>query len=1043
MKSWETDHTFNIQEPVSRKDWGFRDVEDEDDEIEIVGESETASERKQIKSRTEHRCGGEDSEDDSAGIEVHFTNPGWNAWLQEKAGLVCTALSGRKVKPEYRLKKLVLEGANSQIQSNEAIATLVVLLPSLFQDGDMLFDHGIQSKTVRLAPDSQLLTSIVAAYSVVTSKSCPITSGYRLALPYEVRQPAGDHLSIPAFPDMEDAALALRQAMVGWREDTAHTLKLLACFLQRKYPWEGFNLHALTGPDALLVTHLVHLARELDYRLYIAQVTVSEIYWGDYEGPTDKIDPNQMDHMELVDSWPADTRVNGFDMNSVPVYIRGFNFENGGHDGYLNGEIRDVESEDVYDMEDPDYMKIRVDATYSRTLFLLWPASDDEDDPVEIRYSHKYACRAVSSCISNPPSLREKLLVKSLSECCQTEDQKKDATRGPCTVAQLRNDVQMFLQILEENRVVANLDLIGIDLCVSAYRTFGWNLLKNFYHDAVNKDVSNPCRQALLVQLSQVASQCSDSDVEVWCKEQQMLMLNSLSRSSVSEVDWLHELATIHGVDFMRSILYPQLKAQQLESKFWVHFTRRLQHYPTARNLGSEFLRECVVQAAENLFAFPGREFAGDSWGYDNAEPQPGGLITEVFRLCVETGSIDSCAGIFKRMKGAADSGALSSGCSPRECYATLARSLDEYLPPLPEPTTLAFCPFFRDAEACMLSASCPVKVGQKRFEAFAFSDEHMATIVIAIKRAGGLSSMKDYDQKVLLARRDSENLKTIIRYLIAQLRPVPTHISAISDFAIVINSIVHQAIDVFDTKTFQGLDPTGKTSRSINEIVTMFEFCSEVDARSEWKHLLEHLTSTPPGIKTAQYVSTVLTPLMSALRDYLELQDLDLGTDPFKSFSAKVLKAFASSVMSQKPRELVANAKIGCGHRCEDCDNLRAFLSSDSLSIAFARPTAVREHLVKILRVEIPKSWGVTFEVRKYVLHITKPDNVTAGLEAENGERGRALLAVLGDAAAQRRILGSDYKEVLGQVSRRGRGAKRVLADDHGDRRTKKARSS
>jgi len=59
----------------------------------------------------------------------------------------------------------------------------------------------------------------------------------------------------------------------------------------------------------LLVAHLVHLARELDYHVDIIQVAVSEIHFG--------MNPNEIDYMELVDSWPADTRVNGFDMDST------------------------------------------------------------------------------------------------------------------------------------------------------------------------------------------------------------------------------------------------------------------------------------------------------------------------------------------------------------------------------------------------------------------------------------------------------------------------------------------------------------------------------------------------------------------------------------------------------------------------------------------------------------------------------------------------------------------------------------------------------
>ncbi|KAJ7450846.1 hypothetical protein FB451DRAFT_1285302 [Mycena latifolia] len=319
------------------------------------------------------------------GENVHFTNPAWNTWFKKEAGSVCTALSGKGVKPVYSLKKLVLEGPEAQIPSGKTIATLVVVLPSLFEGGDMLFDHGIQSTTVHLASQGQLLTSIVAAYSVVKRNLCAITSGYRLSLHYDVHQPVSDSLSIPSFPDVYDAVLALRQAMVGWKEDkTRNSAQLLACFLRRKYTWEEFtSLQALAGPDALLMAHLSRLAKELDYQLYFVQVNLFVTKWGHYDGPWRSIKREAIEDVELVDTWPPFTRERAFDMNGIPVTITGFDFM---HGPYINGEFDDVEPENEYDMEGTG---VRIDETYQRTLFLLWPTSNDSEKPVKVGYHSK------------------------------------------------------------------------------------------------------------------------------------------------------------------------------------------------------------------------------------------------------------------------------------------------------------------------------------------------------------------------------------------------------------------------------------------------------------------------------------------------------------------------------------------------------------------------------------------------------------------------------------------------------------------------------
>ncbi|KAJ7754842.1 hypothetical protein B0H16DRAFT_738487 [Mycena metata] len=474
--------------------------------------------------------------------ELRFTNPEWDAWLHKEARTICTDLSGKKNKPMYRLKKLVLEGSNAQAaespSSEEAIATLVVFLPSAFEGGDILFEHGVQSATVRLGPQSHLFTSLVAAYSIVNTNLSLITSGYRLSLHYEV-------LDLAPFPDTDGPVRVLLEALVDWKETKRPSV--LAYFMRRQYPLaDDFTLQALAGSDALLMAHLQRMASELDFHLYVVQVQHSAYSYGDYDGPLDPVIPSEIENAEGVEEyWPSETQVNAFDMNSVPVDVEGFDFTDKSGSEYLNGELWDVEPKIEYETE--YHPKILIKQTWNRTLFLLWPASDDAKvQPVKVRYSAEYARAALCSAGSfNPSRLRDKVLAKSLQESCRTGEERRDSVRELCKVAEARADGQMFLRILSAYDVAKNVDLIGLEMCVSAYRKFGWEVLKDFFCDAVQKDVSNPRRQQLVEQLHHVATRQSDSVVATWAEEQQDLMPRSLNRVSDNEIDWLLDLTFI------------------------------------------------------------------------------------------------------------------------------------------------------------------------------------------------------------------------------------------------------------------------------------------------------------------------------------------------------------------------------------------------------------------------------------------------------------------------------------------------------------------
>ncbi|KAJ7729318.1 hypothetical protein B0H16DRAFT_1776060 [Mycena metata] len=971
--------------------------------------------------------------------KIRFQNSGWETWLEQEMRMVCTELAGKKVRPLYRLRNLVLESSDSKFSqpkpSTNAIGSLVIFLPSSFTGGHLGCSLGVQSKVIDFAPESHIQTSVLAAYSDVEVVWHPVTSGYRFSLVYDILQSPTDPKSIPRFPDVDDAALALEQAVQEWEEDESDEPEIVAYFLQRQYPTRNFTPRFLTGSDAILMAHLKRIAEVHDFQIYLVQLELYQSKYGEYdpEGHTNKVDPRKISGLEIESELTA-LDVHAVDMEGVPVELSGFDFKG---DDYLNGEIDDAQPHCEYDLFVED--RIRVDEKYNRTLFLLWRTTGELDRPVQVTYSHEYAAWALQASTSTTPSARETILVDSIRS-----DRKKTATKDKsksedlsgyiqalCKCACQWSDLDMLLKALDTHDIAANLGLMGVDNCVAAYRAFGWNDLLSFYEDAARRDVSNPRRHELAVRLAVAAKEAGDTAVEAWSATQQETVPRTLNPASIPEVEWLLAFGTTHGAAFLRDTIYPQLEEQRLEPAFWIPFVRKLQEKPFSGELACSFAEGCVLQAVENLRPFP--TWLGVDW-YGRPEEQPApNLIMEVLKLCEDTDNIDLCVRILERMKQAAQDG-ISLAIPPWKYYLELTRLLDAHIPPIGNSENVYdFRPFFREAVLNILSGKSK---GTQSFPC-PFTPENLATLVTALNRAGGLSFLQISNQAALLTGRDSESLKTLIRHFVAHWE-CPTDASSVkSERIALLNAVVRQSINVFDTKRFHTLE---STKESVDDMVGMLKFCFEVGADNEIQHLLVQFVTPPLGISVPQHVSRILAPFLTALRDYLATRALDLETRPFAKCSASIVKAFAATVMLQTPREVITDteaAQLVCAKACRDCERVRDFIVRDDREISLPMAARAREHIIKQLAAPIPKRWGITFGVEKtnsgpHRLEIVKPDNMTsAGLWAENSQRGKALLTLLGDEQAQRRILGSDYDKVLVQICERRIQSKRSADEE------------
>ncbi|KAJ6489159.1 hypothetical protein C8R47DRAFT_476844 [Mycena vitilis] len=1008
--------------------------------------------------------------------KIHFENPAWDTWVQKATGVAAsTALTAyTTVKPSFALKKLMLHETNSETtrykepisddEANPKIGDFIVVLPGHFQGAQLQLRHAGQAKSLNFAHQSGLSTSVYAAYSGVEHTLAGVSSGYRLSLVYDIVQPITQVGYRPMLPEMQGATQKLHNIMLSWKQDTTgEAPELLACLLQHKYSkTPNFSAKSLTGADALLISHLHPLARELNFRIHLAHVTLTIITtceaedegyggcaYGGYGGygrrgyggwgrrryyDYDDEESEEIDEDEFVENGEEREEIMTVtqivDLRGLPVDV-GFELE---ADDLLNGSVTD---------DDPDAQSFeRYERTsgsrtqiYNRTVLLIWPRDSDIDSSVAVGDVYDYACNALRNSLTVSPTGREKKLIDQLLQCCQTRRQEAKLQQ---VVQVLResadrwNDVNILLRTLKACGVDKNSNLMGPEGFVSAYQAFGFDALRNFYEETMKNDLVNTRRHTLLARLTQMGVEEGDAEVSSWCENQAEVVLRSLSNIDAAQIPWLADLGLSRGGEFVRDVIFPQLHAQKLDKTFWIPFLQRIQlsmnQIPTASpKVVTELISQCVTETVRNLPAFPTKA-VHRYYGGQHQDKSPDAIL-EVIKLCVDTQNEVLCADIFTKMRDAVHHGTYHQTYPPWIYYAELTPSLIQYMESAPAPAALgtAFRPFFVNAIDAMVSGARIMPDG-KPITPCPLADAHKSTIMDAARKAGGLIVLKERLTADTLKGHESGTVQTLARRIMKEFPGSQMQDNiAKQAYNDVLITLVRIAIDTLDVSpsvaTGSGYPYYYATVPSQSDkMIDMIKFCFEVGAQNQCQRILLRLVPPPSGTTVAQHTSKVLAPFLPVLGKYLLSRQSDFETDPFKMFAAAIVKSFADNVMSQKPSEVVPAAqlqKIGC-QACAECQALKAFFTSDKPSIAFARVQSVRTHLER--QLESTRAMGVTWQTIKagspHTLSVTKPASMTAlGLWAGNSQTGKTLLQALGDVATQIRILGAAYPSVYARI--------------------------
>lgn len=156
-------------------------------------------------------------------------------------------------------------------------ATVIIVLPSAYTGGQVILSHSSKRETIDFAKDS-FSTALLAWYTDVKHEVKEVTSGYRLALSYNLIHVASPGVPCPGLPDTSKAMVPLQRVLEKWRDGKyAKNSKsqLAACLLDHEY--SEFNLRhgikMLKGRDANKLSLVQPLAEKLGFMVGIANLS--------------------------------------------------------------------------------------------------------------------------------------------------------------------------------------------------------------------------------------------------------------------------------------------------------------------------------------------------------------------------------------------------------------------------------------------------------------------------------------------------------------------------------------------------------------------------------------------------------------------------------------------------------------------------------------------------------------------------------------------------------------------------------------------------
>jgi hypothetical protein len=210
-----------------------------------------------------------------------LTNPDWNQFVAETVSNVQEGLGLENQELDSHLYDLLLYEPGSFFlphrdgeKHDRMVATLVIVLPSSYEGGEIVVRHDGQEQTIDFSsdPNGRFKIHFAAFYADCEHEVRPLKKGHRLCLVYNLTLAKSEKsISAPrASQHIETVSTLLRV----WAADDSS--EKLAITLDHKYTEAGLAWDALKGVDRVKARVLLEAAGQAGCKAYLALLTLWE-----------------------------------------------------------------------------------------------------------------------------------------------------------------------------------------------------------------------------------------------------------------------------------------------------------------------------------------------------------------------------------------------------------------------------------------------------------------------------------------------------------------------------------------------------------------------------------------------------------------------------------------------------------------------------------------------------------------------------------------------------------------------------------------------
>ncbi|KAI0080855.1 hypothetical protein K474DRAFT_1636833 [Panus rudis PR-1116 ss-1] len=602
------------------------------------------------------------------GSQVSFKNPQWATFMTEVVKHVCQALGVNIAAsaPRCEIYKLLLYQTGSHFlphvdteKTNGMFATVIVVLPSEFTGGEAHLTHSGLSAVYDSSQNSGWQTTVMAWYTDVMHEIKPITSGYRLAISYNLVHTTNSLR--PALSNNTATIQHLRQILVAWQKDGGYNSpQKIVYLLDHKYSQANLRGSALKGSDAQLVGILDVLAKELGFHLGLANAICHLVGmpdetaysygsrrrrgygWGygyddadgSFDGGFEEVTNRDLEIKEFVDldgNLISNSLILDSEQEAIPSdlteAVEEGDYESQEFEGYMGNYAGDLQR------------------WYRRTVLVIWPDWANFD----LRYSGANfvkACQTLDrlSTVDHVPSPRDVSLAHMVLSRLNTAP--KIVTPAIMRIASAWGDYGLWTNAVAKAMTAGHCEHVQLKDFFLGIRKFGFNSIKPSLDLLLRHLRSNKARHEFLDILRTWTLQQNLANAETvvlpWIAAQYQDLLKCLLKPQRGEEELLISLPLMYGgIDTLRNIVFPQLISEGAP-EFLRELAVRVRSIPTLPEEIKAQLAWEALKAAINKCSFDRRK---DS---TRLEVPPAGVRPDVVarsnvyvQTCLDTGMYD------------------------------------------------------------------------------------------------------------------------------------------------------------------------------------------------------------------------------------------------------------------------------------------------------------------------------------------------------------------------------------------------------------------